>query len=284
MDDTRRTEAGRRLLAVLRREDPCAHRVLPWQGPARRSRSATAHSGSGVTRGPPSAAATGPEPSPRRLGIRNCGSPSCAPGRTFPSLLERRRRIDQALFAVVMDAYLHGVSSRKIDDLVRASGADAGISQSEVSRIRTDLDAEVAAPRDRSLARRPIRTAIAQRRRPAPWLSTGHPPSTGSGNRTTPARRAAGSPSWSGGCLGHGAAQTCAAMEVHRQAVHAVGVTWRLWADQPVECGTSSAAWADFPGDPVTHACPHPRDRLSRVLQSWQPSVQAVALPCLAHP
>jgi putative transposase len=66
--------------------------------------------------------------------------------------LERRRRIDQALFAVVMEAYLHGVSTRKVDDLVKALGADTGISKSEVSRICADLDEEVAAFRDRSLA------------------------------------------------------------------------------------------------------------------------------------
>jgi transposase-like protein len=51
-----------------------------------------------------------------------------------------------------MEAYLHGVSTRKVDDLVRALGADTGISKSEVSRICADLDAEVAAFRDRSLA------------------------------------------------------------------------------------------------------------------------------------
>src|SRR5688572_23453025 len=60
--------------------------------------------------------------------------PKLRAGSFFPSLLERRRRIDQALFAVVM-AYLHGVSTRKVDDLVRALGADTGISKSEVSRI-----------------------------------------------------------------------------------------------------------------------------------------------------
>src|SRR3712207_4373879 len=74
----------------------------------------------------------------------------------FPSLLERRRRIDQALFAVVMEAYLHGVSTRKVDDLVRALGADTGISKSEVSRICADLDEEVSAFRDRSLAEQPF--------------------------------------------------------------------------------------------------------------------------------
>src|ERR687897_639055 len=78
--------------------------------------------------------------------------PKLRAGSFFPSLLERRRRIDQALFAVVMEAYLHGVSTRKVDDLVRALGADSGISKSEVSRICADLDHEVAAFRDRSLA------------------------------------------------------------------------------------------------------------------------------------
>jgi len=78
--------------------------------------------------------------------------PKLRTGSFFPSLLERRRRVDQALFAVVMEAYLHGVSTRKVDDLVKALGADSGISKSEVRRICADLDAEVAAFRDRSLA------------------------------------------------------------------------------------------------------------------------------------
>jgi putative transposase len=78
--------------------------------------------------------------------------PKLRAGSFFPSLLERRRRVDQALFAVVMEAYLHGVSTRKVDDLVRALGADTGISKSEVSRICADLDAEVSAFAERSLA------------------------------------------------------------------------------------------------------------------------------------
>jgi putative transposase len=77
--------------------------------------------------------------------------PKLRSGSFFPSLLERRRRVDQALFAVVMEAYLHGVSTRKVDDLVKALGADTGISKSEVSRICADLDEEVGAFRDRSL-------------------------------------------------------------------------------------------------------------------------------------
>ena len=77
--------------------------------------------------------------------------PKLRSGSFFPSLLERRRRVDQALFAVIMEAYLHGVSTRKVDDLVKALGVDTGISKSEVSRICQGLDEEVAAFRDRSL-------------------------------------------------------------------------------------------------------------------------------------
>ena len=56
-----------------------------------------------------------------------------------------------------MEAYLHGTSTRKVDDLVKALGADIGISKSEVSRICAELDVEVAAFRDRSLAEQPFR-------------------------------------------------------------------------------------------------------------------------------
>ena len=77
--------------------------------------------------------------------------PKLRRGNFFPSILERRRRIDRALFAVVMEAYVHGVSTRKVDDLVAALGAGSGISKSEVSRICTALDAEMAAFRARPL-------------------------------------------------------------------------------------------------------------------------------------
>ncbi len=77
--------------------------------------------------------------------------PKLRQGSFFPALLEPRRRVDQALFAVVMEAYVHGVSTRKVDDLVKALGADTGKSKSEVSRICTGLDAEVAQFRDRTL-------------------------------------------------------------------------------------------------------------------------------------
>jgi hypothetical protein len=78
--------------------------------------------------------------------------PKLREGSFFPALLEPRRRIDRALLAVVMEAYVHGVSTRKVDDLVRALGVEAGISKSEVSRICAELDHEVAAFRSRSLA------------------------------------------------------------------------------------------------------------------------------------
>src|SRR3954463_12923195 len=78
--------------------------------------------------------------------------PKLRTGSFFPSLLERRRRVDQSLFAVIMEAYLHGTSTRKVDDLVKALGADSGISKSEVSRICAGLDEEVGAFRDRSLS------------------------------------------------------------------------------------------------------------------------------------
>jgi putative transposase len=78
--------------------------------------------------------------------------PKLRAGSFFPSLLERRRRVDQALFAVIMQAYLEGVSTRKVDDLVKALGADSGISKSEVSRICKALDVEVRAFAERSLA------------------------------------------------------------------------------------------------------------------------------------
>jgi putative transposase len=83
--------------------------------------------------------------------------PKLRAGSFFPSLLERRRRVDQSLFAVIMEAYLHGTSTRKVDDLVKALGADTGISKTEVSRICAELDVEVAAFRDRSLADQPFR-------------------------------------------------------------------------------------------------------------------------------
>ncbi|TGD88408.1 IS256 family transposase [Mycolicibacterium sp. CH28] len=77
--------------------------------------------------------------------------PKLRAGSFFPSLLERRR-IDKALHAVIMEAYVHGVSTRSVDDLVAAMGVETGISKSEVSRICAGLDREIEAFRTRSLA------------------------------------------------------------------------------------------------------------------------------------
>ena len=52
---------------------------------------------------------------------------------------------------MVMEAYVHGVSTRSGDDLVKALGADSGISKSEVSRIRGELDEELVAFKERPL-------------------------------------------------------------------------------------------------------------------------------------
>jgi putative transposase len=56
--------------------------------------------------------------------------PKLREGAFFPALLEPRRRIDRALLAVVMEAYVHGTSTRKVDDLVKALGVDSGITKS----------------------------------------------------------------------------------------------------------------------------------------------------------
>lgn len=77
--------------------------------------------------------------------------PKTRTGSFFPSLLQPRRRVDRALHAVICEAYVHGVSTRKVDDLVTALGVESGISKSEVSRICAALDEEVAAWRERPL-------------------------------------------------------------------------------------------------------------------------------------
>jgi putative transposase len=78
--------------------------------------------------------------------------PKVRAGSFFPTLLAPRRRIDVALHAVIMQAWIEGVSTRKVDDLVAALGVESGISKSEVSRICAQLDTDIAAWRERSLA------------------------------------------------------------------------------------------------------------------------------------
>jgi putative transposase len=86
-----------------------------------------------------------------KAGDLSIGIPKLRQGSFFPSLLEPRRRIDQALYAVVMEAYVSGVSTRSVDALVESMGASAGVSKSEVSRICAGLDERVGAFRNRTL-------------------------------------------------------------------------------------------------------------------------------------
>src|SRR5438128_4456613 len=94
-----------------------------------------------------------------RTGTIELKIPKLTAGVYFPALLEPRRRAEKALHAVVVEAYVKGVSTRKVDDLVRALGCD-GISRSEVSRICKVLDEQV-----RSFLTRPIETEC-----PYVWL------------------------------------------------------------------------------------------------------------------
>jgi transposase-like protein len=105
------------------------------------------------------------ERSPRRTGQRNgyrqrnwdtrVGTvelkvPRVRDGGYFPSLLEPRRRAERALSAVVQEAYVHGISTRKVDELVKALGM-GGISKSRVSELCEELDEEVERFRGRPL-------------------------------------------------------------------------------------------------------------------------------------
>lgn len=85
-----------------------------------------------------------------RVGTLELAIPKLRSGSYFPSWLEPRRRAEQALVAVVAEAYVQGVSTRKVDALVQSLGV-AGISKSEVSRICASLDAQSAAFRERRL-------------------------------------------------------------------------------------------------------------------------------------
>lgn len=77
--------------------------------------------------------------------------PKLRVGSFFPSLLEPSHRVDKALWAVVMTAYITGTSTRKVDDLVQALGCESGVSRSTVSRICAGIDSETAEFRGRPL-------------------------------------------------------------------------------------------------------------------------------------
>jgi putative transposase len=85
-----------------------------------------------------------------RVGTIELKVPRVRDGSFFPTLLEPRKRAERALVAVVQEAYVQGVSTRRVDDLVQALGM-TGISKSQVSRICADLDEEVEHFRTRRL-------------------------------------------------------------------------------------------------------------------------------------
>lgn len=85
-----------------------------------------------------------------RVGTVELQVPRVRDGSFFPSLLEPRRRAERALVGVVQEAYVQGVSTRRVDELVKALGM-TGISKSQVSRLCEELDAEVERFRSRRL-------------------------------------------------------------------------------------------------------------------------------------
>ncbi|HEX9596958.1 MAG TPA: IS256 family transposase [Anaerolineales bacterium] len=84
-----------------------------------------------------------------RVGAVPLRIPKLRDGSFFPSLLEPRKRSEQALLAVIQQAYIEGVSTRKVDDLVQALGIHAD--KSKVSRICKQLDGVVQAFQNRAL-------------------------------------------------------------------------------------------------------------------------------------
>jgi transposase-like protein len=92
-----------------------------------------------------------------RVGTIDLAVPKLRQGSYMPTwLLVPRRRAEQALVAVIGQAYVEGVSTRRVDDLVRAMGIE-GISKSEVSRMAAELDTKVKEFRDRPLDAGPYR-------------------------------------------------------------------------------------------------------------------------------
>jgi putative transposase len=85
-----------------------------------------------------------------RAGTVELRIPKLRKGSYFPSFLEPRRMAEKALTAVIQEAYIQGVSTRSVDDLVKAMGA-SGVSKSQVSRLCEDIDERVKAFLERPL-------------------------------------------------------------------------------------------------------------------------------------
>ena len=85
-----------------------------------------------------------------RAGTVELRIPKLRKGSYFPSFLEPRRMAEKALTAVIQEAYVQGVSTRSVDELVKAMGG-TGVSKSQVSRLCEEIDARVKAFLDRPL-------------------------------------------------------------------------------------------------------------------------------------
>ena len=85
-----------------------------------------------------------------RAGTVELQIPKLCKGSYFPGFLEPRRMAEKALTAVIQEAYIQGISTRSVDDLVKAMGMD-GISKSQVSRLCEDIDTRVNAFLERPL-------------------------------------------------------------------------------------------------------------------------------------
>ena len=85
-----------------------------------------------------------------RAGTVELRIPKLRRGSYFPAFLEPRRMAEKALTAVIQEAYIHGVSTRSVDDLVKAMGM-TGISKSQVSRLCEEIDGRVKAFLDRPI-------------------------------------------------------------------------------------------------------------------------------------
>ncbi len=77
-----------------------------------------------------------------RAGPMELRIPKLRKGSYFPDFLEARRMAERALTAVIQEAYVHGISTRSVDDLAKALGMD-GIPKSQVSRLCEELDQKV---------------------------------------------------------------------------------------------------------------------------------------------
>jgi transposase-like protein len=125
-----------------------------------------------------------------RAGTVELRIPKRRRGSYFPAFLEPRRLAEKALTAVIQEAYVQGISTRSVDDLVRAMGME-GISKSQVSRLCAEIDGRV-----QDFLSRPIEwsaytpTALSLARRHLREGQGGRPPVEGSAsNRSQSASR-----------------------------------------------------------------------------------------------